>query len=100
VSPWKSQTIFSKKREDASKEEKWQLVVDFLPLNEKTEGGSYPLPLISDILGALVKGRYYTTVDLASQYCAGGKIEKNEMGGACGAYGRGERRVQGYGGET
>jgi hypothetical protein len=22
------------------------------------------------------------------------------MGGACGAYGRGERRVQGYGGET
>jgi hypothetical protein len=25
---------------------------------------------------------------------------KNEMGGACGAYGRGERRVQGYGGET
>jgi hypothetical protein len=32
--------------------------------------------------------------------CAGGKIEENEMGGACGAYGRGERRVQGYGGET
>jgi len=22
-----------------------------------------------------------------TQYCAGGKIEKNEMGGACGAYG-------------
>jgi hypothetical protein len=31
---------------------------------------------------------------------AGGKIQKNEMGGACGSYGRGERRVQGYGGET
>jgi len=28
-------------------------------------------------------------------YCAGGKIEKNEMGGACGAYGeeRGVHRV-------
>ena len=26
-----------------------------------------------------------------TEYCAGGKIEKNEMGGACGAYGgRGE----------
>ena len=25
------------------------------------------------------------------QYCAGGKIEKNEMGWACGAYGCGER---------
>ena len=33
-------------------------------------------------------------------YCAGGKIEKNEMGGACGAYGAGERGVQGSGGET
>jgi len=29
----------------------------------------------------------------------GGKIEKNEMGGACGAYGAGERGVQGSGRE-
>ena len=28
------------------------------------------------------------------------KIEKNEMGGACGAYGGGERCAQGSGGET
>ena len=34
------------------------------------------------------------------QCCAGGKIEKNEMGGACGAYGGGERCAQGSGGET
>ena len=34
------------------------------------------------------------------EYCAGGKIEKNEMGGACGTYGTGERGVQGPGGET
>jgi len=26
--------------------------------------------------------------------CSGGKIEKNEMGGACSAYGGEERRVQ------
>ena len=31
---------------------------------------------------------------------AGGKIEKNEMGGACGAYGGGERCAQGSGEET
>jgi hypothetical protein len=37
---------------------------------------------------------------LLTQYCAGGQIEKNEMGGACGAYGGGERCVQGSGGET
>ena len=37
---------------------------------------------------------------LLTEYCAGGKIKKNEMGGACGAYGGGERGAQGSGGET
>ena len=37
---------------------------------------------------------------LLTQYCAGGKIEKNEMGGACGACGGGERCAQGSGWET
>ena len=32
-----------------------------------------------------------------TEYCAGDKIEKNEMGGACGAYGGGERGAQGSG---
>ena len=41
----------------------------------------------------------YPTVPL-TQYCAGGKIEKNEMGGVCGAYGGVERRARGSGGET
>ena len=31
---------------------------------------------------------------------AGDKIENNEMGGACSAYGGGDRCVQGFGGET
>jgi hypothetical protein len=35
-----------------------------------------------------------------TQYCAGGKIENNEMGGACGAYGGGEVCTQGAGRET
>jgi hypothetical protein len=30
----------------------------------------------------------------------GDKMEKNEMGGACSAYGGEERRIQGFGGET
>jgi len=34
------------------------------------------------------------------KYYSGGKIEKNEMGGACFAYGGGERCVQGSGGAT
>jgi len=31
--------------------------------------------------------------------CAGYKIEKNEKGGVCSAYGGKERRIQGFGGE-
>jgi hypothetical protein len=30
----------------------------------------------------------------------GDKIEKNEMGGACRAYGREERFIRGFGGES
>jgi len=67
-SPWNSPIILVKKKEDASKKEKWWLVVDFRSLNEVTVGDSCPLPLIMDILGALGKARYYTTVDLASGF--------------------------------
>ena len=67
-SPWNSPIILVKKKEDASKKEKWRLVVDFRRLNVVTVEDSYPLPLISDILGALGKARYYTTVDLASGF--------------------------------
>jgi hypothetical protein len=42
---------------------------------------------------------FYKSLSL-TQYCAGDKIEKNEMGGACSADGGGERRVQVFGGET
>ena len=35
-----------------------------------------------------------------TQYCAGDKIEKNEMGWACGTYGKGEGGVLVLGGET
>jgi len=31
---------------------------------------------------------------------SGDKIERNEMGGACSAYGVEERRIKGFGGET
>jgi hypothetical protein len=40
------------------------------------------------------------SVILLIQYFAGGKIERVEMGGACGAYERGERCVQDSGGEN
>ena len=45
---------------------------------------------------------YMRNLDIFTPYpiCAGGKIEKNEMGGACGAYGGGKRCAQGSSVET
>ena len=37
---------------------------------------------------------------LLTQYCSRDKMEKNEMGGTCSAYGGEERCIQGFGGET
>ena len=37
---------------------------------------------------------------LRTQYCSGDQIEKDKVGGACGAYGGEERGVHGSGGET
>ena len=34
-----------------------------------------------------------------TQYFSGDKIEKNEMGGACSAYGEEEKSIQGFDGE-
>jgi hypothetical protein len=37
---------------------------------------------------------------ILTHYCAGDEIERNEMGGVCGAYGGRERCLQGFGGKT
>ena len=50
-------------------------------------------------LGLVVKG-FHLNIFLFTQYCTGDKIEKNEMGEACSAYGGEEKRLQGYGGEN
>jgi hypothetical protein len=39
-------------------------------------------------------------LELLTQYCSVDQIEKNEMGGACGTYGREEKCTQAFGGET
>ena len=37
---------------------------------------------------------------ILTQFFSGDQIEKNELGGACSAYGGEERCIQGFGGET
>jgi hypothetical protein len=65
---WNSPIILVKMKEDVSQKQKWRLVVDFRKLNDVTVGDSFPLPLITEILDALGKARYFTTVDLASGF--------------------------------
>jgi hypothetical protein len=42
----------------------------------------------------------YGIYALLTQYFSGDKMEKNDMGGACTAFGGEKRRIQGLGGET
>ena len=51
-------------------------------------------------IGLIFRKKKFIVVINSYQYCAGGKIEKNEVGVACGAYGGGERCAQGSGWET
>jgi hypothetical protein len=54
-------------------------------------------PIAMDLDSDKAEYNAYSMEDvLLTQYCAGGKIEKNEMG----AYGGGERCAQGSGWET
>ena len=54
----------------------------------------------SDIWIRKVGFLYLFLQGLLTQHCSSDKIEKNEMGGTCSAYGREEKRIQSIGGET
>jgi hypothetical protein len=60
--------------------------MDFIQLNLKETN-------IIATIGLLYKGKAIPLFVLLTQYCAGDKIEKNEMGRACGTYGGGEGGV-------
>lgn len=49
-------------------EEKWRLVVDFRQLNKKLLPDKFPLPRINTILDQLGRAKYFTTLDLMSEF--------------------------------
>lgn len=68
VSPYSSPLWVVKKKQDASGEEKYRVVVDYRDLNSKTIGDAYPLPNIEEILDQLGHSKYFSTLDLASGF--------------------------------
>jgi hypothetical protein len=67
-SPWNSPLLIVPKKEDASGEKKWRLVVDFRNLNEKSVGDAYPLPDITEILDQLGQSKYFSCLDMVMGY--------------------------------
>uniref|UniRef100_A0AB38Z1K8 RNA-directed DNA polymerase n=1 Tax=Biju errantivirus TaxID=3078397 RepID=A0AB38Z1K8_9VIRU len=67
-SPWNSPVWVVTKKEDASGEKKFRLVIDYRTLNKKTKSDKYPMPEISHILDQLGNNKYFTTLDLASGF--------------------------------
>lgn len=67
-SPYSAPIWIVPKKEDASGDKKWRLVVDYRKLNEVTINDRYPIPNIDEILDKLGKSMYFTTLDLAKGF--------------------------------
>ena len=67
-SPWNSPILVIPKKIDASGKKKWRIVVDFRKLNDVTFGDSFPIRVISEILDALGKSKYFSSIDCTSGF--------------------------------
>lgn len=68
ISPWSAPLWVVPKKLDASKVQKWRLVIDYRRLNDVTIGDAFPLPQIDEILDQLGHSKYFSTLDLASGF--------------------------------
>lgn len=60
--------IFLVPKKSSQDSPKWRLVVDFRALNEKILQDRFPLPRIDDILDALGRAKFFSTLDLQSGF--------------------------------
>ena len=63
VSPWSSPVVFFKKKDGS-----FCLCVDLRKVNAITRKDSFPMPLVSDTLNALNGTKYFSALDLKSDY--------------------------------
>lgn len=67
-SAWNSPVWIVPKKADASGEKKFQLVIDYRKVNDKTISDKYPMPEISNTIDQLGGNKYFTTLDLSSGF--------------------------------
>lgn len=67
-SPYSAPVWVVPKKEDASGEKKWRIVIDYRKLNEITIDDKHPIPNIEEILNKLGTCQYFTTLDLAKGF--------------------------------
>lgn len=67
-SPWSSPLLLVQKKENATGEKRWRLVIDYRKLNEKTVWDAYPLPDVTEILEQLGQSKYFSCIDMVMGY--------------------------------
>ena len=67
-SPYNSPVWIVPKKQDASGEKKFRMVIDYRKLNEDTIPDKYPIPDITTILANLGSNKYFSTIDLKSGF--------------------------------
>ena len=66
--PYNSPVWVVPKKPDEFGNKRWNMVIDYRSLSEKTVGDAYPPPNITNILDQLGCAKYFTVLDLASGF--------------------------------
>lgn len=67
-SPMTTSTFFVKKKDDAGRQTKMRIVVDYRYLNNMTIKDRYPIPLIGNLTDQIGKAKFFTKMDLRYGY--------------------------------
>lgn len=67
-SPYNSPVWIVPKKQDASKEKKYRMVIDYRKLNAVTIADRYPMPDFNDVLPCLSQNKWFSIIDLKSGF--------------------------------
>lgn len=67
-SPYNSPVCVVPNKIDASRKQKWRIVINFRKLNELIDQDAYPLSDVEDILSQLGNAKFFSALDLSSGF--------------------------------